>query len=342
MNRRSLMISGGATLALAACSKPAAPKSGEMPKVINFSVLAAENANSLEILWKPVLADMEKSVGIPVKAFYASNYTALIEAMRFKQTDVGWFSNFSGLEAVRRAGGEVFARTFDPSGTDGYTSLIIAPAASKTTLEDLLKCDKKLDFGMGDAKSTSGSLAPKTYLFSPHGIDPEKCFKTVRSANHQANLFSVANGVLDAATGNSTSLRLEKERNPGLIKKVRILWTSPPLPEDPMIWRKDLDPAVKEKVRQFFITYGQSQDETGRKQREILKLISIGGFKPADDSHLITVREMEANENWEEAKRTGDKAKIEATQKALDAVRAERTAMQAKLGQLAPVSAPVN
>ena len=97
MNRRA-MLSGAAAMALAACGKKAgnAASSGP-PKVINFSILSVENATSVEVVWKPVLADMEKAIGIPVKPFYASNYTALVEAMRFKQTDMGWFSNLSGL-----------------------------------------------------------------------------------------------------------------------------------------------------------------------------------------------------------------------------------------------------
>lgn len=331
MNRRALLASAAA-MTVAACSKGAAPKSGEAPKVLNFSILATETSSSLEIIWKPILADMEKALGIPVEAFYGTNYTALIEAMRFKQTDVGWFSNLSGLEAVRRANGEVFARTFDPTGVDGYTSVVIVPAKSTTTLEDLVRCDKTLNFGMGDAKSTSGTLSPKTYLFSPRGIDPAKCFKTVRTANHQANLFAVANGVLDAATNNSTSLRLEQERHPDIFKSVRVVWTSPPLPEDPMVWRKDLDPALKEKVRAFFLSYAQGQDAEGQRQRDLLAKISIGGFRAADDNHLISVREMEANEAFEEAKRGGDQAKIAATEKALEDIRAQRAALQAKAG----------
>lgn len=330
MNRRGLLAGAGAALGLAACSKASDDKAGAeggLPKVINFSILATETSSSLEIIWKPILADMEASIGIPVKAFYGSNYTALIEAMRFKQTDVGWFSNLSGLEAVRRAGGEVFARTFDPSGVDGYKSVILVPAKSRTTLADLLKCGRTLNFGIGDAKSTSGTLAPKTFLFSPNGIDPDRCFKTVRSANHQANLFAVANGVLDAATCNTTSLRLEGERHPEIIKAVRVVWESPALPEDPMIWRKDLNAAAKAKIKAFFLSYGKSQDAVGQRQRELLAKISIGGFKAADDSHLILVREMEANENLEEAQRTGDQAKIAAARKALDQVRAEKAAL---------------
>jgi len=330
MNRRA-MLSGAAAMALAACGKKAgnAASSGP-PKVINFSILSVENATSVEVVWKPVLADMEKAIGIPVKPFYASNYTALVEAMRFKQTDMGWFSNLSGLEAVRRGGGEVFARTFDPSGVDGYKSVLIVPGSSKTTLDDVLKCDKSLTFGLGDAKSTSGTLAPKTYLFSPHNIDPEKCFKTVRQANHQANLFSVANGVLDVATGNSTSLKIEATRNPEIYKKVRVIWESPPLPEDPIIWRKDLDPGVKEKIRAFFLNYGKGQDANGERERKLISQFSIGGFLPADDSHLLPVREMEANENYEEAVRLGNAGKIAEAKKALDDIRAQVAARKAK------------
>jgi phosphonate transport system substrate-binding protein len=58
---------------------------------------------------------------------------------------------------------------------------------------------------MGDAKSTSGTLAPMTYLFAP-GHRPRTCFKTVKSANHEANLFAVGNGVLTRRTNNTASM----------------------------------------------------------------------------------------------------------------------------------------
>jgi phosphonate transport system substrate-binding protein len=317
------MLSGAAALALAACGKKSGDTASGPMKVLNFSILAVESATSVEVVWKPVLADMEKAIGIPVKPIYAQNYTALVEGMRFKQIDVGWFSNLSGLEAVRRGGGEVFARTFDPSGKDGYRSVLLVPASSKTTLADVLRCDKKLTFGIGDAKSTSGTLAPKTYLFSPNKIDPAKCFKTVRPANHQANLFAVSAGVLDVATGNSTSLKIEAARNPERVGKVRVIWESPPLPEDPMVWRKDLDPAMKEKVRAFFLNYGKGADANGKRERDLISQFSIGGFLPADDSHLLPVQEMEANENYEEAERSGDAAKIAQTKKVLEDIRAQ-------------------
>lgn len=325
---------GLSALALASCSgKSEAPTA---KNEVTFSILSTESAQNMESYWTPILKDMEKQTGLKVKPFFSSNYSSLIVAMGAKQTDLGWFSNQSGLEAVRRSNGEVFARTFDPSGTDGYKSVIIVPANSKIqTVQNLLKCDKTLDFGIGDKKSTSGTLAPMTYVFIPANKKPEECFKTVISANHQANLFAVANGKLDAATNNSTAINLSKARGEGVTDKIRVIWESPTLPEDPIVWRKDLDPVVKEKLRQFFLTYAQGDTPEAEQQRGYLKRLSIGGFKPADDTHLLVVREMEATEQLGLARETGDQAKIAAAQKVLDGVKAERVAADGKAGVVA-------
>jgi phosphonate transport system substrate-binding protein len=328
ITRRHFAVLGAG--ALAACGQ-ARDGSGGVPGELRFSILSTESAQNLQQHWGPVLADMQTITGLKVTPFYSTNYTALIEAMRFKQTDVGWFSNESGLEAVRRADGEVFARTTDASGVDGYHSVLIVNAGSAITLERVLRCDKTLSFGMGDAQSTSGTLAPLTYLFAPKGVDPNACFKTVRSgASHQANLFSVAHGQLDVATNNDRGLTLARQRGVPEVSQVKVIWTSPLLPEDPIIWRKDLDPAVKEKVRQFFLTYGQGDSPEAQRQHANLVRLSIGGFLPADDNHLLPVREIEATRDWLLARETGDPAKVAAARRALDDIQAQRQALEGR------------
>lgn len=298
---------------------------------VTFSILSTESAQNMESYWDPILKDMEKSTGLTVKPFFSSSYSALIEAMRFKQVDLGWFSNRSGLDAVRRSNGEVFARTFDDSGTDGYRSIIVVRKDSPITAADLLKCDKRLTLGMGDKKSTSGNLAPMALFFTPAGIDPDECFKTVLTAtNYQANMFAVANGKLDVAVSNSTALQLSLARGDKQTSQLKVIWQSETLPEDPIVWRKDLDPAVKEKLRQFFLTYGQGDTPEAAQQRANMKVLSIGGFKPADDTHLLFVRKMEAGEELGLAQKSKDPTKIAAAQKTLDAVNAESAAAAAK------------
>lgn len=327
MNRRTILALGAA-LALAACS----PSKPIERKELVFSILSAESQTSAEADWAPFLADMSKALGRPVTAFYGSNYTALIEGMRFKQSDLGWFTNQSGLEAVRRANAEVFARSVNPSGIDGYEAVIIVKKGSGVTLDQVVACGKTIDFGIGDAKSTSGTLAPMTYLFAPRNIDPASCFKTVRSANHETNLFSVAGGMLDAATNNTASMDrlrlLDTEVAKNTLGNVEIVWRSPRIPEDPLVWRKDLDPALKKKLADFIFNYGVGDTPEAARQRGVLEQIQTKPFVAADDSHLLPVREMEATGQLIEARNRTDAAAEAKAQASLAEIAKERAVVK--------------
>ncbi len=328
MNRRLIPLL--VVLALAACAKPATPPNVAAPKTLTFSIVSTEATQTQMQEWGPFLKDMEKATGLTVKPFFGSNYSALIEAMRFKQSDLGWFTNQSGLEAVRRAGGEVFARTTHPNGHDGYRGVIIVKKGSGITLDRLLKCGQTMDFGMGDAKSTSGTLAPNTYLFGPRGIDPVKCFKTVRSASAEANLYAVGSGVLPAATDNTRSMErlaaIGTDQSKRTLGSLQVIWTSPTIPEDPMVWRADLDPEIKARISKFFFSYGVGDTDEAKRQRAILDRIQTGAFKHADNFHLLPVREMEATGQLVEAKGKGDQAAIAKAQAALDQIKTEKAA----------------
>src|SRR5690606_24846313 len=126
-----------------------------------------------------------KSIGIKVKGFYATDYTGIIEAQRFNKVQIAWYGNKSAIDAVDRAGGEVFAQFIDLDGTPGYYSYIITHRDSGIqSLEQMLKNGKRLSFGIGDPQSTSGTLVPSYYVFTLNNLDPKTTFKVVRSANH--------------------------------------------------------------------------------------------------------------------------------------------------------------
>lgn len=315
------LAAAAAVLALFGCSKPKpAPAATQ---ALNFSILSAEDQQSMSKVWQPVIDDLAKAAGVPVKPFYATSYAPLVEAMRFNQVQVGWFSALPSLEAVRRGNGEVIARVLTNGANGSYQSVLIAQASSKITLDDVLKCGKRYNFGMGDPKSTSGTLAPSAYIFTPHNIDPAACFKSVRSAAHQTNFLSVANGLLDVATNNTVGMVFYARENPEAAKRVKVIWTSPPLPESAIVVRKDLDPAIKEKIRAFFLSYGQAPGAQGEAQRQTLKTMTYTGFAAADDSYLDPVRQMEAATNLGQARQGRDAAKLAEAQKAFDALQAE-------------------
>jgi len=331
------------SLALTSCSdKPS--MAGGARSEITFSVLSVENSENLDKMWAPIFADMEKQTGLKIKPFYSTSYTALIEAMRFNQVQAGFYSSASGLEAMRRGNGEVFAHNTNPDGSDGYEAIIVTKAGSKVTLDDVLKCDHKLNFGIGDVKSTSGTIAPKAFLFLPHKIDTDNCFKNIKSGSHGTNIEGVLAGVLDAATANTDSLKELSDTPEGRVKlaKLKVLWQSDPLPKGVMEYRSDLDPTTKEKLRSFFLSYGQGTGPEADRQRANLAAFQWGPMKPSDASYLLPERLMEATVALQEAKLAGKADDAAKAQAELDAAKKEQAALAASSAPQAAPDAPAS
>lgn len=324
ITRRPLLaLIGAAALALSSCGGGDKPAAGA-PSEIAFAILSAEGQASAGPLWQPLLDDMSKAIGVKVTPHFGSNYTVLVEAMRGGQVQVAWFSAKPALEAVNRADGEVIARIVDPEGRDSYQSTLIVKAGSGITLDQVMACGQRYDFGIGDAQSTSGTLAPMTFLFNPRGVNPSECFKTVRSANHQSNAFSVAAGVLDVATSNTVNTIFMQRQNPTIAAQITEIWRSPPIPESGIVLRSDLDPALKEKIRSFFLTYGQGDTPEAARQRQVLAGLNYSRFNAADDSYLNPVREMVADQQLAEARARGDNAAAATAERELQRLRSQR------------------
>ncbi len=283
------------TTALAAAVLIAAPVSAEDKKVVNFGIISTEATQNLKQSWEPFLKVMSEKTGLDIKPFFASDYAGIIEAQRFKKVDVAWYGNKSGMEAVDRAEGEVFAQTVAANGLQGYYAhLLVHVDSPYQTLDDVLKCDKSLDFGIGDPNSTSGFLVPMTYIFAAKKIDPKECFKTVRNANHEANALAVANKQVAVAANNSENVDRLKKTAPDAFNKIRVIWTSPLIPSDPIVWRKDLDADVKNKVYTFMMTYGRNGSaEDIAAARSVLKDLTWAPFIPSSNAQLYPIRQLE-------------------------------------------------
>ena len=259
-------------------------------KEINFGIIATEKAGALRQMWEPFLSDMSKATGMKVNGFYATDYAGIIEAQRFNKIQVAWYGNRSAMDAVDRSNGEVFAQFVDLDGTPGYYSYLITHKDSGiTSLDQVLKNGKSYSFGIGDPASTSGTLVPTYYVFTMNKLDPRTHFRVTRSSNHEGNFLAVLNKQVDVATSNSEMTDKVKEKTPERMEQLRILWTSPLFPRDPLVWRKDLPADVKQKVRDFVLTYGKDDRE-----KEILKnMYRLAGFKASSDSQLIPIRQLE-------------------------------------------------
>ena len=257
---------------------------------INFGIIATDSASIERERWEPLFRDMEKQTGLTIKAFYAPDYAGVVEAMRFNKVQVAWYGNKAAIDAVDRSGGEVFAQVKKADGSQGYNSLLITQKDSPyNNLNDVLKNSKSINFGMGDPGSTSGFLVPSYYVFAQNKVDPRTAFKTIRNASHGANIQAVLAKQLDVATNNTEETDKLELTKPEVFKELKIIWKSPLIPNDPLVWRKDLDSGVKAKLKGFLLAYGKSDAD-----KAVLKNIyNYSGFKESSNDQLVPIRQLE-------------------------------------------------
>jgi len=257
---------------------------------LNFGVISTDASAALKQVWQPFVDDLNKETGLKVTAFYASDYAGIIEAMRFNKVQFAWMGNKAALEAVDRAGGEVFSQIVFSDGSLGYYSYLITHKDSPvSSLDEFLKNGKKYTFGNGDPNSTSGNLVPGFYVFSKNNIDPKTHFKVMTTASHGANLAAVLNRQVDVATNNSEEMEKLKANFPDKAAQIRILWTSPLIPSDPLVWRKDLPEDIKKKIKAFVLNYGNTE-----RGRVVMKgIYDYGGFRDSSDAQLLPIRQLE-------------------------------------------------
>jgi phosphonate transport system substrate-binding protein len=257
---------------------------------INFGVISTDSASVQRERWEPLFREMEKRTGLTIKAFYAPDYAGVVEAMRFNKVQVAWYGNKAAIDAVDRSNGEVFAQILRSDGSLGYYSLLITQKDSPyNNLNDVLKNSKSINFGIGDPGSTSGFLVPSYYVFAMNKVDPRTAFKTIRNASHGANIQAVLAKQVDVATNNTEETDKLELTKPEMAKELKIIWKSPLIPNDPIVWRKDLDPAVKAKVKSFLIGYGKTDAD-----KEVLsKIYNYSGFKESTNDQLIPIRQLE-------------------------------------------------
>lgn len=66
-------------------------------KEINFGIISTDSSSALKSLWQPFLDDMSKATGLKINGFFATDYTGIIEGMRFGKVQVAWHGNKSAI-----------------------------------------------------------------------------------------------------------------------------------------------------------------------------------------------------------------------------------------------------
>ena len=257
------------------------------PKEVTFGLLSTENAAEITRRWGPILAQLEKDLGVKVKPVTATDYRGTIEALKFKKAELGHLGPKSYVEASNNnyANVEPVAQLQLANGSLGYRSCLIVHADSDIfSPEDMAG----KTFAFNDPNSTSGYLVPSAFFMMELGVDPKKHFSKVTfSGSHEASILAVAAKKVEIASTNLPDLQQLTRESKVPRGALRVIWVSKLIPNDPIVVRKDLPASFKSAIQESLTTMRARNPEAFKEIGAWL-----GGFVPADDGKYPVIRDL--------------------------------------------------
>ncbi|WP_187498094.1 phosphonate ABC transporter substrate-binding protein [uncultured Erwinia sp.] len=239
----------------------------DAPKELNLGILGGQNATQQIGDNQCVKAFFDKELNVDTKLRNSSDYSGVIQGLLGGKVDMVLSMSPSSYASVYindpKAVDVVGIVVDDADKSRGYHSVVVVKADSPyKTLADL----KGKSFGMADPDSTSGFLIPnQSFKKDFGGLVDDKYnghFSSVTfSGGHEQDVLGVLNGQFDGAvtwasmigdynTGYTSGAftRMIRAGQPDLMKKIRIIWQSPLIPNGPILVSNKLPADFKAKL----------------------------------------------------------------------------------------------
>ncbi|MEQ1615158.1 MAG: phosphate/phosphite/phosphonate ABC transporter substrate-binding protein [Hyphomicrobiaceae bacterium] len=216
-----------------------------------FQPTASDTRKAYEPFFKHIAGKLGRDYELVVTTDWAGIAVALANG----QADVAWMGPWGYVLANNEGGASAIA-TVKYNGLPSYHAIIVAKPDTK--IVNWPEDAKGLKLSLADAGSTSGWLIP-THYFKSRNIDPKSYFQYRDGASHAAQVLSVINGQTDLASDYDRNLNGFVERGTVKADQIKVVWKSEALPNDPLVARKGLDPAIIAKIQDTVL--GITEDE---------------------------------------------------------------------------------
>lgn len=296
LNRRRALAglgSGAAALALgprlawAQAGTPAATPSTGPVSQLRIGLIPAEDMEAIIRQFEPLTAYLRAELEVEdFEVFRATDYTAVIEAMRGGKLDLAWFGPFSYVLAheVADARSLVMAGTADGEPATYHSLIVTTPGTGITDLEGL----RGRTFSFVDPASTSGNLIPRSLLVE-NGIDPDADMEAIYAGGHDASMLAVLNGRVDAGAVSDVTFEQLIREEQATESDFVIIAESDPIPESPFATRADMDPGLRERIRQVML---RAHEELGEETVSAILEENGARFVDSPDELYDPLREV--------------------------------------------------
>ena len=254
--------------------------------VLHYGVVPFDASAAFVPLYHKIADQISAKLGCPVVLDIGTSYTATIEAMRAGKIDAAEFGPLSYVLAHQIAGAQAVATYSTMAGKpDTYTASIVTwPGSGITTLKGVAG----QTFAYSDPASTSGHLFP-AYGLKNAGIDPDHGVQAIYAGSHTASYEALLHHKVKAGEMNSPEISSAQVAGIYDPKDFVTLWTSQPIPQDPIAIRGDLPPAFKAKLTAVLAHLDLSSIPVT--ERKVVGLKGTG-YVPQDDAAFDGIRSL--------------------------------------------------
>jgi phosphonate transport system substrate-binding protein len=214
--------------------------------------------------YEPIADYIRERTGVKIRFTILSRYGNIIESFTSEHMDGAFWGSFTSALAIQKLGIEPIARPLWLDGTSTYHGFVFV---RKDSGIENVKGMKGKTIAFVERATTAGYVFPMAYL-KEHGVrDLDAYFKEYYFAgSHDATIEAVLEREADIGCAKNTIFSLVAARDPRARKDLLILAESPTVPSNGLGMRKDLDPALKGKLRDVLL--GMDSNPAGQRALE--------------------------------------------------------------------------
>ena len=207
------------------------------PDILRVAILPDENASELIKQNKKLKTYLEDRLDKKIELVVTTDYSSMIEAMRFGRLELAYFGALSYVMAKQKSEIEAFAAQMK-KGSIMYHGVIIA---NKNSMVPTILDIEGKDMAYGDPASTSSHLIPRAHLLTNAKLDIDD-YTPYYLGSHDAVAIAVQNGNADAGGLSKQIFEHLVERELISLDKVQVIAISNPFPNYPWTMQSYLTP----------------------------------------------------------------------------------------------------
>ena len=246
---------------------------------------------------KELVDFLEKETGYYFTTAVPASFIAVVEAFGTKKADIASINTFSYLMANHKYQAEARLRIVRDNNETTYKGQFITRYDSG--IDSLSELDNR-SFAYVDPSSTSGFILPKA-LLDKKGIKPSETVFAMRHDNvvtmvyqKQVDAGATYYAPPDPGTGEILDARMRVLKQfPDVEEKIKIIGFTEDIPNDPWVFRKDMDEEIKEKVIDALLKYVATPEG----EASLYEIYDIRGLIPTKDSDYDGLRKMLLEQN---------------------------------------------